>query len=118
MQRRKPLLVTLDVTQPSIIELTTDEHVQLDRLITTPRGALAERQGRLLPPGTARVALDAGQFCLKALSDTQLRVVQGGVTSRVLGDSKDPWPQPPPFSPGVAGDDPDGEVPSFTVTEA
>jgi hypothetical protein len=118
MQRRKPLLVTLDITQPSIIELTTDEHVQLDRLVATSRGALAERQGQLLPPGTTRVSLDAGQFCFKALSDAQLRVVQGGVTRRILGDSKEPWPQPPPFAPNVAGDDPDGEVPCFTVTEA
>lgn len=115
MQRRKSLLVTLDVTQPSLIELTAHEHVQLERLVATPRGALAERQGALLPPGTTRVTLDAGRFHFKSLSDTQLRVVQGGVSTQVHANNKDPWPDPPSV-PNARGDDPDGETPAFTIT--
>jgi len=116
MQRKKPLLVTLDVTLPSIIELTAHEHIQIDRLVTTPRGTLATRQGPLLSPGTTRIPLDAGQFCFKALSDTQLRVVQGGVSSHISAGGKDPWPEPPPVKPNSNGDDPDGETPVLTMT--
>jgi len=102
---RKSLLVT-DATQPSIIELTEHEYIQIDRLIATPGGALAERQGSRLAPGTTRVALDAGRFCFKALSDTQFRVVQGGVTTQVHANNKNPWPDPP-ASPTSKGDEPD-----------
>jgi len=114
MQRRKSLLVGLDVSQPSIVEITAHEHVQLDRLNATPRGVLAERQGPLLAPGTTRVSLDAGRFCFRTLSNTQLRVVQGGVATTYAEDPKDPWPLLQPFG---RGDSPDGEMPSFAVIE-
>jgi len=115
MQRRKPLVVTLETTQPSVIELTAHEALQLDRLIPSSRGHIAERYGALVPAGTTRVSLDVGQFCFKALSDTQLRVVQGGVQARTSGTSKDMPPPAPSAEPAVRGDDPEREVPRFTL---
>jgi hypothetical protein len=39
--KRKTLHVTLDVTQPSIVELTLGDKVQLDRVISSPRATSA-----------------------------------------------------------------------------
>lgn len=112
MQRKKPLRVIVDATQPSVVEIITKECVQLDRIVSSPHGRVAERHGPLLQPGTTRISLDIGQFCFQALSDTQLRVVQGGVATTNVVDPKDPWPL---LQPVGRGDDPDGDVPSFTV---
>lgn len=117
MQRRKPLLVTLDATQPSTLELTLREHVQLDRVITTPHGRIAERHGALLAPGTTRVALAPGHFAFRTLSDAQLRVVEGGVSARIGTHIKDAPPEPPSAAgdPSIKGDAPDGQVPTLTL---
>jgi len=115
MQRRKPLLVTLDATKPSVIELTTQERIQLNRIVSPSGRQVATRHGALIQPGTTRVTLDIGEFCFKALSDTQMQLVQGGVTTTVHTDGKDDWPKPPPVT--NKGDDPEGQLPSFTVTE-
>jgi len=129
VQRKKPLLVRLDVTQPSVIEITAGEHIQFDRVIATPHGAVVSRHGPLLRPGTTHVSLDAGQFCFRTLSDTQLRVVQGGAATAVYANGKDDWPTPPPHTNnedarpepppmtngGAKGDDAAGETPTLTV---
>ena len=117
MQRKKSLLVTLDATQPSTVELTVREQVQLDRLVDSPAGRVAERYGALLQPGTTQLALDAGLFCFRTLSDASLRVVQGGVDVTTGKGGKD-LPPPPSDAAGTAtrGDDPDGVTPRLTIT--
>lgn len=116
--KKRALQVTLDVHEPSVVELTVGDRVQMDRLIPSPRGHVAERHGGLLEPGTTRLDLDQGLYFFRTLSDADLRVVCGGVDTGVstVGD-KDPWPDPPPrVSPGSLGDELPGERPSFTVT--
>lgn len=111
---KQPLLICLHACEPSVVELTVGDRVQLDRLIPSPRGYLAERHGRLLGPGVTTVAVPPGHYFFKTLSDAKLRVVTGGVSTGIVAHDKDPWPQPPP-APNVAGDEPAGELPQFTL---
>jgi len=111
---KKALKVTLAVREPSVVELTTEDHVQLDRVVSTPYGAVAERSGALLQPGVTRLALDQGVYFFKTLSDANLKVVYGGVDATADGAAKSGWPDPPV---GVydAGDDLPGDGPQLTI---
>jgi hypothetical protein len=103
-------MVSLQARQPSVIALTVAERVQLDRVVTTPDGPLAERHGALLAPGTHDIALAPGHYCFRTLSDTQLTVVEGAVdTWTRTGNDKNPFPEPPPRPdalPATKGDEP------------
>jgi hypothetical protein len=123
--KRKPLHVSLHAREPSVVELTVGDRVQLDRLTRTPHGNVAERHGRLLGPGVATVALDPGCYFFKTLSDANLRVVTGGVTAGVATSTKDPPPPPPVSSPdddgtppATRGDEAPGESPGLTIEYA
>lgn len=107
--------VNLDVREPSVVELTVGDRVQLDRLTPARCGYVAERHGGLLAPGTNTVALQPGLYLFRTLSDTNLRVVTGGVATAIAHSDKDKWPDPPP---GVRGDEASGELPSFTLEQA
>jgi len=120
--RKKPLQVSLDVREPSVVELTVGEKVQLDRLAPSHHGHVAERHGALLEAGVATLSLAPGYYFFKTLSDAKLKVVRGGVnTTASTNDNKKPWPDPgsqpspPPPVPQGSGDDRPGEVPRFTV---
>jgi len=64
-----------------------------------------------MQPGTTRVALEPGVFCIQTLADAQLRVVEGGVTPQAhTNREKGTWPPPP-----GTGDDADGEQPTLTA---
>ena len=118
--KKKPLRVSLHARESSVVELTVGDRVQLDRLIPSQRGYLAERHGRLLEPGVTTVALPPGHYSFKTLSDTHLRVVSGGVAAGIApSDTKTKWPDPPAVPvPHDAGDEPPGELPSFTFVTA
>jgi hypothetical protein len=117
--KKKTLQVTLDVHEPSVVELTVDDRVQLDRIAPSPHGTIAERSGDLLEPGTTTLDLERGMYFFRTLSDATLRVVCGGVNTavRTNDDDKDPWPDPPTRlpPPRSSGDELPGERPSFTV---
>jgi hypothetical protein len=120
--RKKALQVTLDVHEPSVVELTVADKVQLDRLTRSSHGFVAERHRALLEPGVATLALDPGLYFFKTLRDANLRVVRGGVNTGVSTNSKDdPFPDQtgaqsnPPPAPDPRGDEIDGEMPSLTV---
>jgi hypothetical protein len=122
--KRKPLHVSIHAREPSVVEVTVGDRVQLDRLAPSPHGYLAERLGRLLDPGPNTVALPPGHYFFKTLSDANLRVVTGGVTAGIALD-KGGWPDPPVNGggpslpgPGGAGDEVPGELPDFTVEHA
>jgi hypothetical protein len=114
---KKALQVTLAVHEPSVVELTIGDRVQLDRLTPSATGHLAERHGRLLEPGATTLDLERGLYCFRTLSDATLRVVCGGVNTAVRTDDKDPWPEPPTRLPRPlsSGDELPGELPDFTV---
>jgi hypothetical protein len=122
--KRKPLQVSLHVNQPSVVELTVEDKVQLDRLTPASHGYVAERHGDLLHPGVTTLELEQGFYLFKTLSDAHLKVVHGGVhTSVTVTDPKDPWPPPvmsdeTPPSAVVKGDEPSGEAPALTVEHA
>jgi hypothetical protein len=80
-------------------------------MIPSPQGCLAERHGRLIEPGTTRIALPSGHFFFKTLSDANLRVVTGGVSAGITAHDKDIWPDPGL----VKGDEIAGELPSLTI---
>src|SRR5215475_12680032 len=111
--KKKPLQVSLHAREPSVVELTVGDRVQLDRVMPAPYGALDERHGRLLDPGTTTVALEPGHYFFKTLSDANLRVVTGGVDTRITPD--DPKDPNPPLSASGKGDDPPGEPLRLTV---
>ena len=111
--KRTPLQVSLHAREPSVVELTVGDCVQLDRVIPSTHGNLAERHGRLLDPGTTAIALPPGDDYFKTLSDAHLRVVTGGVTGRRHHTVK--CVPPPPGAPDIRGDGEDGEAPSFTT---
>lgn len=115
--RKRALQVTLEAREPSTIELTVGDRVQLDRLTPSPSGHLAERHGGLLEPGTTTLHLERGLYFFKTLSDADLRVVCGGVHTAVRKEDKDPWPEPPTRLPPPlsSGDELPGELPGFTV---
>ncbi len=112
--RKKALHVTLHVREPSTVDLTVAERVQLDRLVPSGGGYVAERCGRLLQPGVATVALEAGRYFFKTLSDAHLRVVCGGVDPKLGPHDKDGWPDPD-FTATSKGDEPMGETPTLTI---
>lgn len=113
--RRRALRVAFHARESSVVELTLGDRVQLDRVIPTPHGCLAERHGLLLEPGVHTVALPPGHYFFQTLSDAHLRVVAGGVASRITTGDKDKWPDPPPVAPDARGDEIAGEPPSFTT---
>lgn len=121
--RKKALQVTVEVREPSVVELTVQERVQIDRVRATARGAVAERHGRLLEPGVNTLALAPGKFFFKTMTDADLRVVSGGLDTQTGGGKQLP-PQPPirtdgapdPGPLGVKGDDPPGSPPTLTVS--
>jgi hypothetical protein len=117
--KRKVLKVNLHAREPSVVELTVGDRVQLDRVMPSPHGYLAERHGRLLDPGTTTVALEPGHYFFKTLSDTHLRVVSGGGGTTVVttaGDKDGSWPDPSVTD--GRGDEPPGEPPSLTIEHA
>jgi hypothetical protein len=123
--KRKPLQVSLHAREPSVVEVTVGDRVQLDRLTPSPQGYLAERHGRLLDPGVTTVALEPGHYFFKTLSDANLRVVRGGVSAGIALDTKGGAPDPPSTgggtslpAPGGLGDEVPGELPSFTIDHA
>jgi hypothetical protein len=113
--KRKPLQVSLHAREPSVVELTVGDLIQFDRLTPSQRGYLAERHGRLLAPGTTTIALEPGHYFFKTLSDTNLRVVTGGVSAGITAHTKDGNSPDPPKA---MGDEPPGELPSLTVEQA
>jgi hypothetical protein len=114
--KKRTLQVTLHAKEPSIIELTVDERVQLDRITPSPQGCIAERQGSLLEPGVNTLALAQGHYFFKTLSDTRLHVVRGGVDATPIANSKtDPPEQLVNSAPDARGDDVPGELPTLTV---
>jgi hypothetical protein len=120
--KKRALQVSLDVREPSVVELTVGEKVQLDRLTPSAHGYVAERHGRLLEPGVAMLSLEPGFYFFKTLSDANLKVVCGGVSTGASTNDKDDWPDPPavatpppPPLPRSGGDDAFGETPRFTV---
>lgn len=119
--KKRPLQVSLQVREPSVIELTVGERVQLDRLTRSPQGYIPERHGSLLEPGVTMLSLSEGHYWFKTLSDANLHVVRGGVEAQVRPQEKRGWPDPPlsgagaPPVPGGTGDEPMGESPTFTI---
>ena len=118
--KKQALRVSLEVSEPSVVELSVAEKVQLDRVSSTASGPVAERHGELLGPGVATLSLEPGAYFFKTLSDAHLEVVRGGVTAHPMGTgSKDPPPPPPPLAvpvaPDTRGDELAGETPLFTI---
>jgi hypothetical protein len=111
--KKPPLRVSLHAREPSVVELTVGDRVQLDRVTPSPHGLVAERHGRLLDPGVHTVALEAGHYLFRTLSDTHLRVVTGGIAIEHRAADKDP-PPPPPLALD-RGDELPGEPPSLTI---
>lgn len=127
MRRNKALLVTLRSRDASLVEITLGDNVQLDRVIATATGSVAERHGPLLAPCRARLALAPGVYCFKTLSPAHLRVVYGDVDVTTGDGTKDLPPPPidttppprgdPPslLVPTARGDDPPGVAPTLTI---
>ena len=117
--KKKPLRIRLHAREPSVVELTLGDRVQLDRLTVSPRGCVAERHGALLQPGTTTVALEPGHYLIRTLSNAHLHVVAGGVAAVTLSDPKNPWPPPANGAgapvPSGKGDDVSGESPGLTI---
>ena len=116
--KKRALQVTLHAREPSVVELTVGDRVQLDRLIPVQRGHVAERQGPLLRPGVTTLALDPGFYAFSTLSEAHLRVVCGGVVATAGTGGKE-LPPPPvgeqPPVPERRGDELAGESPALTV---
>jgi hypothetical protein len=113
--KKRPLQVALHVREPSVIEFTLGERVQLDRLAPSSRGLLAERHGGLLGPGVSSRALAQGHYCFKTLTDANLRVVHGGVEACVVPHTKTNDPDVTPGVPDAKGDEPAGELPTLRI---
>ncbi len=112
--RKKQLQVTLEVREPSVVELTVHERVQLDRLVEARTGQVAQRRGELLDPGVTTLALAQGHYFFKTLSEASLRVVSGGVQAVTTNGTKTIYPDPP-MTANSAGDELDGEAPAFVI---
>jgi len=112
--RKKPLHVTLAVREPSTVDVTVGEKVQLDRLVPTRSGCVAERHGALLNRGVTRLALAPGRYFFKTLSDAHLKVIRGGVDASELRGDKDTPPEPR-LTALPKGDDLPGDAPSLIV---
>ena len=116
--KKKPLRVSLHAREASVVELKLGDRVQLDRVIPSSHGYVAERHGRLLTPGATRVALPPGHYFFKTLSDANLRVVTGGVAAGIAADNKGDWPDATPTEnppPPAKGDEAAGERPTLTI---
>lgn len=117
--KKQALQVTLDVREPSVVELTVGDKVQLDRLTPSSNGCVARRHGNLLEAGVATLALAPGFYYFRTLSDANLKVVRGGVNTSVGAVNKENDPTPPPATtspqPMAKGDDAAGELPRLTV---
>ena len=114
--KKRALQVALHTREPSVVELTVRERVQLDRITPSQHGGIAERHGALLEPGVNTLALAQGHYFFKTLSDAHLHVVRGGIDAKPIAFDKDPWPDPPPKAvPNAKGDDADGELPQLTI---
>jgi hypothetical protein len=114
--RKRALHVALHASEPSVVEVTVGERVQLDRVTPSQYGGIAERHGTLLEPGVNTIALAQGHYFFKTLSDAHLHVVRGGIDARPIAFDKDPWPDPPPKAvPDAKGDDTAGELPQLTI---
>ena len=116
--KRKPLHVSLHAREPSVVEVTVGDRVQLDRVTPSQHGHIAERHGRLLDPGTTTVALQPGHYFFKTLSDANLRVVTGGVDAGTTVNGKDDPPEHVTAgnpAPVTMGDEAPGERPSLTI---
>ena len=120
---KRPLRVTMYVSEPSDVELQIQETVRIDRMTISDAGEFdTERHGALLRPGMTRLQLDPGMYHFRTMADAALRVVRGGVTAVAAPDrGKDPPVPPPPPKGlpvdvfGVGGDDPPGNAPELTV---
>jgi hypothetical protein len=115
--KKRRLQVSLQVTRPSVVELTVGDKVQLDRLSPSPSSPspcfLAERHGGLIGPGLTTLHLEQGFYYFKTLTEAHLKVISGGISASITGDDpKDPWP-PPSATP--RGDEPAGEAPALVV---
>lgn len=114
--RKRALRVALHAREPSLVELTVSERVQLDRITPSPHGDIAERHGALLEPGVNTLALAQGHYFFKTLSDAHLHIVRGGIDAKPIAFDKDPWPDPPPKAvPNAKGDDTGDELPQLTI---
>jgi hypothetical protein len=119
--RKQPLQVSLHVKQPSLVKLTIADRVQLDRLVPSPDGYLAERHGDLLVAGVATLALAQGHYFFKTLSPAHLKVIHGGVDAAQGVITKDG--PPPPIgqgnipSPSSRGSDASSELLRFTIEQ-
>lgn len=100
---------------PSVIEFSVGERVQIDRLAPPSRGFIPERHGRLLEPGVSTRTLAQGQYCFKTLTDANLRVVHGGAEVHIVAHSKDNDPTLPPAELGAKGDEPAEQLPTLTI---
>ena len=121
--KKKALQVTLDVREPSVIELTIGDKVQLDRLTPSDHGYVPVRHGAVLDPGAATLALERGFYLFRTLCDANLKVVRGGCHATPSRGPVKCIP-PPPFSktddegapaPTARGDEGQGELPNLTV---
>jgi hypothetical protein len=113
---KKHLQVTMEVSKPSIVDLTVQERVQVDRVLAGKRGPVAQRHGALIDPGTTTLELAQGRYSFKAFSEARLRVVSGGVSAVATNATKPGIPEPPPMSANGAGDEPEGDAPSLHVS--
>jgi hypothetical protein len=114
---KKSLRVSLHVQQPSVVELTVTEPVQMDRLAPTPEGYVTASCGELLIPGVTTLALEQGIYLFETGSEAHLRIIRGDVDAVTTSRSETPMPVPLP--PGVRtaglGDELSAEPPAFTV---
>lgn len=74
--------VSLHVREPSVVELTVGDSVQLDRLTPSRHGYVAERCDGLLP-GMTTLALAPGYYFFHTPSEASLKVLRGGVRACV-----------------------------------
>jgi hypothetical protein len=111
------LMVALYVAEPSIVNLTVHDHVQLDRVT----GTSAERHGGLLPPGTTQVHLAAGTYVFRTTGDAQVQLDESAavsVTAVTQPNDKDGGPielSKAQALPAAKGDSPPDHVPTLTV---
>lgn len=113
---KRTLQVALHATEPSVVKLTVNERVQLDRVTPAPHGNIAERHGALLEPGVNTLDLAQGHYFFKTLSNVHLHVVRGGVDATPAGNKKtDPPEQLVTTVPDARGDDVPGELPELTI---
>src|SRR5438093_404443 len=112
--KKRALQVALHAREPSIIELTVHERVQVDHITPSPSGNIAERHGALLEPGVNTLSLAQCHYFFKTLSDAHLHVVRGGVDPTVTENDKDTgWPDT--LIPDARGDKTAGELPELTL---